>query len=300
MRKVFQGRRGVQYDEGHFATDLMFPDDSAILANDDAEATDILYDIARTAQPYGLRINADKTKVLTTDGSQATVPLEGALIEQVREFKYLRSLLQEKKVVATSEIHNRIGQAAAAFASLKWCLWKRTNISIKTKTRLFRSLILPILLYGSETWTLLKQDLNKLEVFHMRCLRQILRVSIRDHLRNDIIRARCEQQPTIEEQLQKRRLRWFGHVCRMAESRLPHRLLWRERPVQWRIKRTAPKKTWVKQIEEDLKNRRLSLDDARNTATDRQGWKRLMNEVRAPPAPTAAYWLRGQPRPNAS
>jgi len=275
----------------------MFADDSAIFANDDAEATNILNDIARIAQSYGLKINADKTKVMVLDGSQAIVHLEGTQIEQVQEFKYLGSLLQEKKVATTKEIHGRIGQATAAFASLKWCLWKKTNISTKTKVRLFRTLVLPILLYGSETWILLKPDLNKLEVFQMRCLRQILRVTLHDHLRNDTIRERCEQQQTMEEQIQQRRLRWFGHVCRMPERRLPHGLLWKHRPAQWKIQRTAPKKTWIKQIEEDLRPRRLTLDDAKNIAMDRQAWKRLMNEIRDPTAPTAAYWLRGQPRP---
>ena len=151
MRKVFQGRCGVQYDKDNFATDLMFADDSAILANDNAEATDILRDIARIAQSYGLKINVDKTKVLTTNGSPSTVYLSGTQIKQIQNFKYLGSVVQERKVAATSEIHGRIGQAATAFASLKWCLWKRTNIHIKTKIRLFRSLIIPILLYGSET-----------------------------------------------------------------------------------------------------------------------------------------------------
>lgn len=197
------------------------------------------------------------------------------------------------------EIHSRIGQAAAAFASLRWCMWKRTNISTKTKVRLFRSLIIPILLYGSETWTLLKPELNKLEVFQMRCLRQILRVSLRDHLRNEIIRNRCDQQPTIEEQIQKRRLRWFGHVSRMNNNRLPHRLLFRTRPTQWKIQRAAPRKTWLQQVETDIKKKRLNTSEARTLATDRQAWKRLLSEIQNPLAPTSAYWLRGQPTPGA-
>ncbi|RXM98263.1 RNA-directed DNA polymerase from mobile element jockey [Acipenser ruthenus] len=216
MRKAFEGRRGVQCDENTYVTDLMFADDSAIFADTDAEATDILYSIARVAELYGLKINADKTKVLTTDGSPANVHLDGTQIEQVQEFKYLGSVVQEKKVASSTDVHGRIGQAIAAFVSLKWCLWKRANISVKTKIRLFRTLILPILLYGSETWTLLKQDLNKLEVFQMRCLRQILSISLRDRIRNETIRIRCNHQPTVVEAVQLRRLRWFGHICRMS------------------------------------------------------------------------------------
>jgi hypothetical protein len=281
----------------NFLTDLMFADDSAIFADTDAEATDILYHIASIAQSYGLRINIDKTKVMTTDGSQANVHLDEVQIEQVQEFKYLGSLVQEKKVASTNEVHSRIGQATAAFASLKWCLWKKPNISSKTKIRLFRTLILPILLYGSETWTLLKSDMNKLEVSQMRCLRQILGVSLRDRHRNETIRIRCDHQPSVEEQIQKRRLRWFGHVCRMNINRLPHKLLWHKRPVHWRVQRAAPKKTWLKHVEEDLKNQRLTTDEARNFATDRQEWKRIVNDIRNPAAPTAAYWLRGRPAP---
>ena len=82
----------------------MFADDSAVFADADAEATSILCNIAHIAQSYGLKINADKTKVITTDGSPANVYLEGIQIEQVEKFKYLGSLLQEKKVASTASL----------------------------------------------------------------------------------------------------------------------------------------------------------------------------------------------------
>src|SRR4051794_6832743 len=112
---------------------------------------------------------------------------------------------------------------------------------------MYRPLVLPVLLYGAQTWTLLTADLNKVEVFHMRCLRRILGISLRDRLRNDAIRMNCCEQPTIHEEIQKRRLRWFGHMCRMDQRCFQFRLLWRQRPMQWKIQRTAPKKTWTKQ-----------------------------------------------------
>ncbi|CAM4496109.1 unnamed protein product [Leuciscus chuanchicus] len=107
MRKVFEGRRGVQFDEnGSSVTDLMFADDSGVLAEDDAEATDILYEIASVAQSYGLKINVDKTKVLTTDGSPADVNLDGIQIEQVQKFKYLGSLVEERRVASMAETYS--------------------------------------------------------------------------------------------------------------------------------------------------------------------------------------------------
>ncbi len=66
-------------------------------------------------------------------------------------YKYLGSIVQEKKIAAVAEVQCRIGCAAAVFASLKWCFWKKADITIATKMRLFRSLIILILLYGLET-----------------------------------------------------------------------------------------------------------------------------------------------------
>ena len=142
MRQAFKGKRGVQFGLNNFLTDLMFADDSAVFADVDAGATNILYNIAHIVQSYSLKINADKTKVITTDGSPANVYLEGIQIKQVEKIKYLGSLLQEKKVASTAEVYSKIGQATAAFASLKWCLWKKHNITIKTKIHLFRTLII--------------------------------------------------------------------------------------------------------------------------------------------------------------
>ncbi|VDO71927.1 unnamed protein product [Heligmosomoides polygyrus] len=100
----------------------MFADDSAIFADTYAEANDILREIAAIGLPYGLTVNAEKKKALTTDGSPCTLYLDNSQIEQVAEFKYFGSIVQQNKVSCTAEIHSRIGKAAMTFGSLTWCL----------------------------------------------------------------------------------------------------------------------------------------------------------------------------------
>ena len=63
---------------------------------------------------------------------------------------------------------------------------------------------------------------------------EYLGVTRRDQLRNDTIRYRCMDQPTVGKRIQWNRLRWFGHMCWMDDSRLPKQLLWAERPDGWR------------------------------------------------------------------
>lgn len=95
MHKAFKGGRGVQ-SVIQFLTDVMLTDDSAIFAKDNTVATDILYNIPHISQPHGLKISAEKMKVVTTDGSPVTVLLKDVQIKQVQKFKYLSSLLKRR------------------------------------------------------------------------------------------------------------------------------------------------------------------------------------------------------------
>lgn len=73
-----------------------------------------------------------------------------------------------------------------------------------------------------------------------------------DRLRNNTIRPRCKNQPTVEV-IQKRLLQWFSQLCQMNERCLFYRLLWWQRPAKWKVQLMVPKITWAKQIEADLK-----------------------------------------------
>ncbi len=128
-------------------------------------------------------------------------------------------------------------------------------------------------------------EINKLETFQMQCLRQILGASRLDWLWSEPEHQQCGNKPTIEEAIQKRRLQWFGHVCRMDISQLPYKLLQCQRPPTWKVRRHAPKKTWVKQVKYSLHNRQTHVD-AKTLSTDPLAWSQVAGR---PSAPTAAY-----------
>jgi len=117
--------------------------------------------------------------------------------------------------------------------------------------RIFNAVIMSILLYGGETWTILKNDSSRLETFQMRFLRCILQITRRDHQRNTDIRDRCCQQPMVEGLLRQRRLRWFGHVCRMDNCRIPKRLLFGQL-IQGKRPRHKPRRRWNDTVLADL------------------------------------------------
>ena len=119
------------------------------------------------------------------------------------------------------ELRTRIGRASAAFGQL-FKIW-RSKISLKTKLYSYNAVVISTLLFVSETWATTNSEEKRLDVFDNRCLRRILGIKWFHRVRNTTVRERTGQTPA-SELLKTRRLRWFGHVSRMGQERLPKAL----------------------------------------------------------------------------
>ena len=138
---------------------------------------------------------------------------------------------------------------------LSWwldCVWSQSKLSITTKLRIYSTCVLPILLYGSETWTLIQADWNKLDSFHVRCQRRILHIRWHDFVSNDEV-LHCTGLFDVSYIVCKRRLSLFGHVARLRRD-VPANQVLRictksrdgERPSQeWRRACGRPSTTWT-------------------------------------------------------
>ena len=67
--------------------------------------------------------------------------------------------------------------AAKAFGALRKCLFASNNVSAAAKRAVYISVILAILLYGCECWSLTEKLLSRLRVFHNQCVRTMCRVT---------------------------------------------------------------------------------------------------------------------------
>ena len=122
----------------------------------------------------GLRINEEKTKYLTTGDSknqQRNFQIENFNFESVQSFTYLGSLINANND-NSAEIKKRILMANRGFYGLKR-QFRSQLLSIKNKIKLYKTLIRPVLAYGSETWALTKSDKDILGVFERKILRAI-------------------------------------------------------------------------------------------------------------------------------
>ena len=83
-----------------------------------------------------------------------------------------------------------------------------------------RSLVTSIFLYACESWTLTVELQRRIQAIEMRCYRKLLRVSYKDHVTNEEVRAKSQQAIGSHEDLltivKRRKLQWYGHVSRSS------------------------------------------------------------------------------------
>ncbi|KAK7865974.1 hypothetical protein R5R35_009402 [Gryllus longicercus] len=215
-----------------YLTELQYADDLVILAKSEPEAQRMMDTFASVYKSLGMEINSSKTKSLFMYCSGPTLPqrngliIDGTSIELVEQFNYLGSLVTTGGDL-DAEISHRIRNASYAFYKLRDRVFNCNDLTIRTKIMVFKAVVLSILLYGSECWTIYKKHVKTLEKFQMRQLRNILGIKWQDFISNQRIRDQtgCI---TIENILARNQLRWIGHVTRMSEERTPKQILYGE------------------------------------------------------------------------
>ena len=178
--------------------------------------------IALEAEKLGMVINAEKTEVqyVGKDQQVLDVLVSGKRLQQVDEFVYLGGVITSEGR-SDKDVARRIGLASGVMSSLG-VIWQAKDITLGTKVMVYESLVMSILLYNSETWTLREDTKRRLRVFEMACLRRIVGVSRRDRIRNTLVKERVNIMADVVQRVAERRLRFFGHVMRMQPYRLPY------------------------------------------------------------------------------
>jgi hypothetical protein len=137
---------------------------------------------------------------------------------------------------------------------------------------MFRVYILPVLLYCCETWAVKDRHVQRLHVFYMQCLRRILGVTRLDMYSNDDILSMCDNQPPLENIIRLQRLRWFGHLMRMSDDRLPRKIFHCKV-----LGGHGPKKlkSWAQRVQDDLHLLKVAYHWQR-IVLDHAAWRRLI------------------------
>jgi hypothetical protein len=103
-------------------------------------------------------------------------------------------------------------------------------LSRNVKVKIYKTIILPVVLYGCETLSLTLGEEHRLRVFENRGLRRIFGPK-RDEVTGEWRKLHNEElhnlysSPDIIRLVKSRRMRWVGHVARMGEERKVYKVL---------------------------------------------------------------------------
>ncbi len=166
----------------------------------------------------------------------------------MEDFTYLGSVVQNSGG-SDHEVFRRIGLAHAVMNSLDTSIWRCRYLSRRTKIRIFTSLVLPVLLYGCETWTLTGGLERRIEAFGNTCPCKIMGYRLFDRVTNRRLLRETGSRP-IACTIRRRQLRLYGHVARFPEVDPAYRAVFeRDNPV-WRRPRERPQSSWLRKVNE--------------------------------------------------
>src|SRR5579871_4304654 len=162
------------------------------------------------------------------------------------------------------------------FSRLYANVWHRSGICLQTKLKVYRAVVLPVLLYASETWTVYSRHVRKLNHFHTLCLRKVLNIKWQDKIPNTTVLDRAGI-PSIDTLLRESQIRWAGHVARMPDHRLPKIIFYGE--IQnGRRSQGGQKKRFKDTLKTSLKSFGIDHDTWENTAQDRTTWRSFIRK----------------------
>jgi hypothetical protein len=153
-------------------------------------------------------------------------------------------------------------------------------LSKNLKIRIYKTVILPVVLYGCGTWSLTLMEEQRQGVFENRVLRRIFGPK-RDEVTGEWRKLHTEElhdlyfSPNIIRIIKARRMRWEGHVARMGKKRNAYRLLVGKpeggRPIG------RPRRRWLNNIRMDLAEVGWGVVDWIGLAQDRGRRRALVN-----------------------
>ena len=281
VREVYSRVNGVgvkMREEGErewVLSQLLFADDTALVAESAEQLQCLVGEFGRVCKRRKLRVNVEKSKVMCIGGSEdpamPDIMLNGERMEVVSSFKYLGSCFGSGGGVK-EDVSMRVAEGMRTFGAMKR-VWRGRSVTVGVKRELYERIVVPTVMYGSESWGMRVEERNKLDVAEMNCLRNMCGVTRWDRWRNEVVRERVGVPEALSKRVDRKVLKWFGHVERMGNERLTKRVYRSE--VGGVRGRGRPPFRWIDGVRRACDERGFGLDQAREECRDRNAWRSM-------------------------
>ena len=256
---------------------LLYADDAVFVADSEKKLQRLVTEFGRVCERRKLKVNIDKSKVMCCmregEDARMNVILNGQVLEEVSHFKYLGSIIAANGGVE-EDVCQRVNEGCKVWGAMKGVM-KSRGLGMNVKRELYERVVVPTVTYGSELWGMKVSERNKLNVFEMRCLRNMVGVTRLDRFRNEEIRRRTGVTLELDKRVDRNVLRWYGHVERMDDQRLLKRV--QRSSVNGRNLPGRPRFGWMDGVKQALNKRSLNVQEAKERARNRSEWRVIVN-----------------------
>lgn len=262
---------------------LGFADDLDIMGRNMEVVKEKFVALDSKGTDFGLKVSDTKTEYMVFSPSSQQygqhVTINGHTFKVVNSFVYLGSLLNSDNNIA-DEIKRRVTLGNRSYFSLLRIL-RSKSVSRSLKCTLYKTVIRPVVTYGSESWCMTQKEEQTLLTFERKVLRTIFG-PVWDPNQNRWRRRynhelmQLYREPDIVRTTKVNRLRWLGHVQRMEDNRIPKKVL-KTKPEG---KRSAgrPKARWCDAAFANL--RTVGVTSWETLAADRPGWRSMLEKAK--------------------
>ena len=209
----------IQLAKNQQLSTLLYADDQVIIADTEDNLQKTAHKLNQIITQYGLTTSAQKTKSMTFKGRdpvRTKIVIDNKIIGQVNLFNYLGNVVSYE---GEFDIDNKLNNFLKNTGILNNVFRPQKTLK-KTRIKLYNTLALLVLLYGSETWTIKASDTRRITAAKMKYMRRTAGYNWTDYKTNAQIDKELKIIPILDKLLEYKR-RWIQHVNRMPRNRLP-------------------------------------------------------------------------------
>ena len=146
---------------GRNINNLRYADDTTLTAESEEELQSLLMKVKVESEKVGLKLNIQKMKIMAS-GPTTSWEIDG---ETMSDFSFLSSQITADGD-CSHEIKRRLLLGRKIMTNLDSIL-KSRDITLPTKVRLVKAMVFPVVVYGCESWTVMKAEHRRIDAFEL-------------------------------------------------------------------------------------------------------------------------------------
>ena len=143
---------------------LRYADDTTLMAESKEELKSLLMKVKVESEKVGLKFNIQKTKIMAS-GHITSWQIDGETVETVSDFIFLGSKITTDGD-RNHEIKRRLFLGRKVMTNLD-SIFKSRDTTLPTKVHLVKAMVVPVVMYGCESWTINKAECQRSDAFEL-------------------------------------------------------------------------------------------------------------------------------------